>query len=350
MITEKQIQKALRNAPASGKGAIELRDHGERGAGRLVIIVKPRTGRVTAEWYAVFFRRGMRAKAKLGSYPAMTVAEARLAFLTYYAPAIRAGDVPAVVSKRRESSAGTVGELFQAYIDNLRRDGKRSANMVHSLLLSPKSGMAKAMGADRPAASIVPGDVVPHLAKNHNRGSRVQANIVRAYLSAAFAFGLKAEHDFTLADVDTRWGLKVNPIAAIPPDSGAAIGSFRQSSFACSGSGLMDSVSAAALRRPSCSKWQRGNGPRRFWESPMPDTIDRRLWFTGEKQRTVCRTRSPCPIRRPPSSTNCRPIPTAYISHIRLTRHSARGMEASRTSSPNSSRKIQESSGLLLAI
>ncbi len=115
MITEKQIQKALRNAPASGKGAIELRDYGERGAGRLVIIVKPRTGRVTAEWYAVFFRRGMRAKAKLGSYPAMTVAEARLAFLTYYAPAIRAGDVPAVVSKRRESSAGTVGELFQIY-------------------------------------------------------------------------------------------------------------------------------------------------------------------------------------------------------------------------------------------
>jgi integrase len=222
MITEKQIRKALRNAPASGKGAIELRDHGERGAGRLVIIVKPRTGRVTAEWYAVFFRRGMRAKAKLGSYPAMTVAEARLAFLTYYAPAIRAGDVPAVVSKRRESSAGTVGELFQAYIDNLRRDGKRSANMVHSLLLSPKSGMAKAMGADRPAASIVPGDVVPHLAKIYNRGSRVQANIVRAYLSAAFAFGLKAEHDFTLADVDTRWGLKVNPIAAIPPDSGAS--------------------------------------------------------------------------------------------------------------------------------
>ena len=48
MITEKQVQKALRDAPASGKGAIELRDHGERGAGRLVIIVKPRTGRVTA--------------------------------------------------------------------------------------------------------------------------------------------------------------------------------------------------------------------------------------------------------------------------------------------------------------
>ena len=77
MITDKQIQKTIREACANGKDAIELKDGGERGSGRLAIIVKPRRpGRMTAEWYAVLYRRGKRTKAKLGSYPAMTVAEA----------------------------------------------------------------------------------------------------------------------------------------------------------------------------------------------------------------------------------------------------------------------------------
>ena len=49
MITDKQIQKALREAPASGQKVIELRDDGERGSGRLVMMVKPRKARVTAE-------------------------------------------------------------------------------------------------------------------------------------------------------------------------------------------------------------------------------------------------------------------------------------------------------------
>jgi hypothetical protein len=42
MITDKQIQKTIREACANGKDAIELKDGGERGSGRLAIIVKPR--------------------------------------------------------------------------------------------------------------------------------------------------------------------------------------------------------------------------------------------------------------------------------------------------------------------
>jgi hypothetical protein len=243
MITDKQIQKVIREAPAVGKDR-ELRDDGARGAGRLVLVIKPKAGRVAAEWYAVFHSLGKRAKAKLGSYPAMTVADARRAFFKDYAPAILAGQDP-TAARRRKASAGTVGELFEAYVDHLRRDGKRSADLAHHYLLgrghlralkklaitsaesrcgdvqSPPSGMAKAIGASRPASTIVPGDIVPHLARIHGRGARAMANAVRAYLSAAFSFGLKAEHDFTRADVDARWGLKLNPVAAIPADSGA---------------------------------------------------------------------------------------------------------------------------------
>jgi hypothetical protein len=42
---------------------------------------------------------------------------------------------------------------------------------------------------------------------------------VRAYLSACFAFGLKAEHDFTRKRTVASWGLTGNPVAAIPANS-----------------------------------------------------------------------------------------------------------------------------------
>src|SRR6266404_5201478 len=125
MITEKHIQKTIREAPAGARRSIELKDPGERGAGRLALVVRPMAGRVSAEWYAIYYRRGRRVKIKLGSYPAMSIAEARRKFLTEYATAISAGQDPAAAN-RREPSAGTVGELFQAYVGNLRRDEKRS--------------------------------------------------------------------------------------------------------------------------------------------------------------------------------------------------------------------------------
>jgi hypothetical protein len=234
MITDKHIQKVIREAPASGKNSIELKDPGERGAGRLALVVRPMANRVSSDWYVYFYREGKRTKAKLGSYPNMSVAEARRRFLIEYSPAISAGDDP-TAHKDREPSAGTVGELFSAYLDNLRRDGKRTAGNAHDYLFgidhrkaaergdqsSRIGGAAKAIGVDRPAASVTPGDIVPHLASIFARGSRVHANTVRAYISAAFNFGLRAEHDFTRANVNARWGLKMNPVAAIPADTGA---------------------------------------------------------------------------------------------------------------------------------
>jgi len=215
MVTDKQIQKALRDA-AARKSSIELKDPGERGAGRLAIVIRPMATRVAAEWYAVFYRAGKRATAKLGSYPTMPVAEARRVFLSDYAPAISAGQSPAV-AKRQKASAGTVDELFTAYVDHLERSGKRVAAAVGKYL----DAAVATIGSGRPAASIAPDDIVPHLAAIHARGSRVHANTVRSYISAAFNFGLRSEHDFTRANVDTRWGLKVNPVAAIPADANA---------------------------------------------------------------------------------------------------------------------------------
>jgi len=222
MITDKQIQKAIRQAPDMGK-KIELRDPGPRGSGRLTMAVRPFPGgRVASEWYAVYYRGGRRCMAKLGSYPEMTIVAARAIFASDYVTAIAAGLQPETMARRRAQTNGTVKELFAAYVDHLRRDGKRSAGQADRLLLSKKSGAASAIGEELAASAVTPSDIVPHLAKIHKRGARVQANAVRAYILAAFSFGLRAEHDFTRASAGVHWGLKSNPAAAIPVDGGAS--------------------------------------------------------------------------------------------------------------------------------
>jgi hypothetical protein len=220
MITDKQIQKAMREAPTSGKRSIELKDPGERGAGRLAIVIRPMAGRVAAEWYAVYYRGGKRVTAKLGSYPTMPVVEARAKFQTDYAPGISSGENPSA-KLRKVSARGTVSELFTAYVEHLEARGARSAGRVKKHLLSPKSGVAKSIGADRLAGSVTPDEIVPHLAKIHSRGAKVQANVVRLYTSAAYNFGMRSEHSFTRANTDVRWGIKINPVTAIPADMSA---------------------------------------------------------------------------------------------------------------------------------
>jgi integrase len=210
----------MREGPASGKRSLELKDPGERGSGRLAIVIRPMAGRVAAEWYAVYYRAGKRVMAKLGSYPTMPVVEARAKFQTDYAPGISSGQNPSA-KLRKVSAGGTVSELFTAYVEHLEARGARSARLAKYHLLSPKSGMAKSIGADRLARSVTPDEIVPHLAKIHARGAKVHANTVRSYTSAAYNFGMRSEHSFTRANTYVRWGIKINPVTAIPADMSA---------------------------------------------------------------------------------------------------------------------------------
>lgn len=226
MITESQIKAAVRRVTVSDKKRprIELKDDGERGAGRLALIAR-RLGdkvedTVATEWYAVYYRDGKRLHSKIGSYPTLSSADARKKFREEYAPAISAGAEPESAAARRShrKEAGKLGELFTAYVGSLRADGKRSADKVQSML----DDVAASIGEDRLAGSIEAKDVVPHLADIHDRGCRAMAKQVRAYVSAAFAFGMKAEHDYRQKSAGTRWGIKINPVAAIPADPDAS--------------------------------------------------------------------------------------------------------------------------------
>jgi hypothetical protein len=90
MITESQIKAAVRAAVA-GKPRTELHDRGARGAGRLVLVIR---GKGTAaapsvEFFATWYRSGKRVIAKLGSHPAISLADARKRFREEFAPPYR---------------------------------------------------------------------------------------------------------------------------------------------------------------------------------------------------------------------------------------------------------------------
>jgi integrase len=226
MITESQIKAAIRKAAASPGKTIELKDGGERGAGRLALQVRGRQTHTSVEFYAVWHRSGRRAYVKIGSYPTLSLGEARRRFRTEYSPTISSGADPASQNVRRRHNpaapSATVEELFKTYIADLRRAGKRSAGGIKRILLSETCGAARAIGKDRLAATVTPADIVAVLKDIHDRGAPVMAHTARAYLGAAFAFGLTSPYDYRSDIAVPSWGLTINPAAAVKPDDTAA--------------------------------------------------------------------------------------------------------------------------------
>jgi integrase len=84
----------------------------------------------------------------------------------------------------------------------------------------------------KPAREVTSGDVRAALAVIHQRGARVLANRVRAYLHGVFSYGLQADHDPRRLSDPALFGIVVNPVTAIPRDSGAEVVGERALSWA----------------------------------------------------------------------------------------------------------------------
>ncbi len=121
-LTEGAIRHALKRVAKSRKQE-SLTDGEGRGTGRLVLILKPMPTRVTAEWMAQQWRDGRRTKSKIGSYPAMTLSEAREIFKRDFADMIQKGSSIKIAGDTRP---GTVADLFEAYVENLKASDKSS--------------------------------------------------------------------------------------------------------------------------------------------------------------------------------------------------------------------------------
>jgi integrase len=188
---------------------------GERGTGVLLLVIRRYKQGVTCMWTAQWQQDGKRHKMQIGRYPDLSLVEARAEFQARVRDVLSAKKNPRVQVVNTERP--TVTRLFNEYCDRMEADGKVSAKEVRRCL----GFAAEKIGPARMASDIEPSDVSAYLGKLYAAGTPVAADRVRAYLSAAFNFGLKAAHDYR-QEARQDWGIKMNPVAAVPKDTSAS--------------------------------------------------------------------------------------------------------------------------------
>lgn len=215
MLTEKQIQAAIRTA----KTETVLNDSSAgRGGGSLRLRIRQGVKGVNATWFAVWWSDKKQASKTLGRYPDIGLADVRRKFETEVRDVLRAGKSPNAVIVSAELP--TVEKLFQGYVQSLRDRGASSLAESERTLLTGKYNAADDLGRDAIAASIEPGDISLLLAKGLKRGARRTTDMQRTALAAAFSWGMKSTNDYTIEN-RLDWGLKYNPVSAVPRDQGA---------------------------------------------------------------------------------------------------------------------------------
>jgi integrase len=208
-LTDGAIRHALKRVEKSRKQET-LTDGEGRGTGRLVLILKPMPTRVTAEWMAQQWRNGRRTKSKIGSYPALSLSEARETFKRDFAEVILKGKSIKIAGDARP---GTVADLFEAYVTNLKQASKSSWPEAEANL----NKIANALGRNQLARDITPDDVLGVIRPIYERGKRAMADHVRSYIRSAYSWGIKSEHDYRSTS-PRRFKLANNPAGGIPTE------------------------------------------------------------------------------------------------------------------------------------
>lgn len=211
MLTDRQIQAELKTCTAE----TVLNDGAAgKGGGSLVLVVRRRADGCTANWYGQWWDDGRRRRKPLGPYPSIGLAAARQLYADQVRDVLAAGRNPLVAVVAADKP--TVARLFGAYCDQMRADGKSSEPEYRRCL----DAAAQVFGASRLAGDITAEDVSAHLARVYGR-ARSQADHERAYLHAAFQWALRAAHDYR-QDQRVDWGVRANPVGAVPKDTGAS--------------------------------------------------------------------------------------------------------------------------------
>jgi integrase len=220
MLTQKEIQGLKPKASAY----YVWDDNRTRGDGRLGVKVYPSGSKI---FYFRYQIEGKRSFIKIGKYPEMSLSDAR-ENSNEYKGMLKSGSVPKVEleqgiekekkAKYEESLKGSIEQLFKSYTSQMQKDGKRTFKAVLSALeLETYPQISK----ETKAKDVTSHQIITILAKMIQRGAATQSNRVRSYLMAAFNYGLKHDHDPANYIEDAKFGLTVNPVAAIPKQKSA---------------------------------------------------------------------------------------------------------------------------------
>lgn len=215
MLTERQIQAAMRAVTSE----TVLNDGAAgRGSGSLRLRIRAGAKGPNATWQAVWWNAGKQTSKALGRYPDLSLADARRKYETEVRDVLTAGRDPNAVVAMAETP--TIEKLFQSYIQYLRDKETATTHTSEHLLLTGKYNAADLLGRNTIASTIEPADIANVLAKGVKRGARRTTDMQRTAMMAAFNWAMKSTHDYTQEN-RMDWGLKYNPVAAVPRDQAA---------------------------------------------------------------------------------------------------------------------------------
>jgi integrase len=121
-------------------------------------------------------------------------------------------------AQEQAAQRATLKDLLDDYIARQKFLQRASADKTESTLKAVVYRDAPALAAFK-VQDIEPSHIVDILRPISSRGSKVQRNRVRSHLHAAFQYGLRSEYDETRVSAKS-YGLKANPVAAVPPLEG----------------------------------------------------------------------------------------------------------------------------------
>ncbi|MGL6350191.1 MAG: tyrosine-type recombinase/integrase [Aeromonas sp.] len=202
----------------------KMDDDRTRGAGGLGVKVLPNSGKMFVFRYT---RNEKRAFIQLGRFPTLSLAEAREKAKAF-SQMIRDGLDPKDEltrqtrerdqEKREHEQQGTIEQLFKSYTEQMKKDGKRTHAAV---LLALEKEAYPVIKPTTKAKDVTAHDIKIILAHMIRRGADTQSNRGRSYLMAAFNYGLKHDNDPAHFIDDAKFGLVLNPVAAIPKQKAA---------------------------------------------------------------------------------------------------------------------------------
>jgi integrase len=216
MLTKTQIDAAIRAC----KGETILNDGArERGGGSLKLRIRKTNSTPSAVWVATWKKNGRRGSKDIGRYPDLSLVDAREKFKEDIKPLVKTVARPAVAIAAIGTKP-TVENLFTQYVAHLKAREAGAAHHIEQVLLLGKYNAADALGRKTLAGDVTPSDIRAPLAAAAKRGALRTADILRTYMSSAFGWGMKSENDYT-TEANYDWGIKSNPVAAVPRDARA---------------------------------------------------------------------------------------------------------------------------------
>lgn len=211
MLSKKELENEIKATEKARVLTVHTDGYGE---GALMMRIIPGKRRKSTRWIASLMRGGKQERETIGLYPDLSPAEALAALRELV-----------VESKKASSGAaagGSVMLLFTSYLKNLESRDARSVPEVRRLLVTGGNAAAEALGPDREASEVTPGDVALFLQSINDEGKRRSADAMRTAISAAFNWAINSKYDYR--DPNARdWGLEKNPVSVVKKDRGATV-------------------------------------------------------------------------------------------------------------------------------